>query len=141
MPSCLFCSHSPITGYASMALNDSGLTKLQRYFQKIPFEVDIVGEEILPGEMSRPVWSEVLEMIEREAITTLVVPSLLHVAGDDFNSLANFLKFLRLKGARLKSLAEWTDSSRIQDREIMAVFARKYFGSDMEKVADERGAM
>lgn len=60
MSSSRFCSYSPVMGYASLALKDSGLFKLQRYFQKIPFETDIAAEELHPSRDYRPLWNEVL---------------------------------------------------------------------------------
>lgn len=125
MSSSRFCSYSPIVGYASLALRDSGLFKLQSYFQKIPFETDIAAEDLHPRQDYRPLWSEVLELIERQAITTLVVPSLFHIAGDDFNLLRDVLKLMRIQGVRLKSLSEWVDNSRQPDNEILAGFIKK----------------
>jgi DNA invertase Pin-like site-specific DNA recombinase len=141
MSSSLSCCYSPVMGYASLALKDSGLSKLNKYFQKIPFETEIVGEDIYPTAECRPVWNEVLELIERQALTTLVIPSLLHVAGDDFTSLANFLSLLRLKGVRLKSLAEGVDSSRLPGNEILAAFAENNFNTKPRDAGDTRGAL
>ncbi len=119
MSSSRFCSNSPVMGYASLALRDSGLFMLQRYFQKIPFETDIAAEDLHPSQDYRPLWNEVLELIERRAITTLVVPSLFHIAADDFNLSRDVLKLMRTKGVRLKSLEEWIDSSKMPDDEIV----------------------
>jgi hypothetical protein len=120
-----FCFFTQTVGYASLALNDSGLIRLQKYFQNIPFETEIAAEGVHPKEECRPIWSQILESIERHAITTLVVPSLEHLADDDYAALADVLKLLRLKGVRLRSLAERVDNSRQTSNQILAVFVKK----------------
>jgi len=81
--------------------------------------MEILAEEIHPSEHHRPLWMEILEQIERGTLTTLIVPSLFHIAGDDFISLAKFLTFLKAHGVTLKSLAEVIDSRRDSKHEII----------------------
>lgn len=130
-----FRFNSPVVGYSSLAVRDSGYSKLQRYFKKIPIQTDIVAEEVHPSQDYRPVWREVLELVERQAITALVVPSLFHVAGADVIGLVKVLNFLKAKGVRLKSLTEVIDSSRVSQREIVLRLVR-----DTQLVASVRGA-
>jgi len=135
-------SYSPVLGYASLALADQGLERLQKYLRKIPFETDTIAEGVCPCEEVRPVFNEVLALIERRAITTLVVPSLRHLTGNDLEALAKVLRLFRLRGVRLKSLAEWVDSSRLSDREIMIRAKRRKFKTESVEATNYlRGAI
>jgi len=116
-------SFSTVVAYASIANsdidNDHDLKLLKAWCKKVPIEIETLAEEIHPSEPSRPLWSEVLQKIERRAITTLVVPSLFHIAGDDFITLSKFLIFLKAHGVALKSLAEVIDSRRVSQNDIV----------------------
>jgi DNA invertase Pin-like site-specific DNA recombinase len=140
MSSSRFCFFTQTVGYASLALNDSGLVRLQKYFQKVPFETEIAAEGVHPNWVCRPIWSQILELIGHKAITTLVVPSLEHIAGEDYTALADVLKLLRLKGVRLRSLAEWIDNSRQSDSQILAGFVKKSFGGNNAAIDRKWGA-
>lgn len=80
-------------------------------------------------------WSEILNQIERKEVSTLVVPSLFHVAGDDLIGLSKFLIFLKAHGVTLKSLTEVIDSRRVFHHEIILRLVH-----DTEKVGAVRGA-
>ncbi len=131
-------SFSPVVAYASIAnsnLNrDCDLDLLRRWCARVPIEIEILAEEIHPCDSHRPLWNIVLDQIEREAITTLVVPSLFHITGDDYIALSKFLIFLKAHGVTLKSLAEVVDSRRNSNHEIILRMIQ-----DSQKVATVRG--
>jgi len=112
----------PIVAYVSLGLeNDkSVLSSVQDYCRDTMVESEIFAEEVLPHEKERPLWQKVLDLIEREEISMLVVPDLTHIAGNDSKSLSAFLTFLKIKGVRLKSLAEGMDSQRNSRAEIIS---------------------
>lgn len=121
---------TPIVAYASMVTSNPNhkcdLKLLRRWCSRVPGQMDILAEEIHPTDDHRPLWSEILALIERGAITTLVVPSLFHVAGDDFVALSKFLVFLKARGVTLKSLTEVIDSRRASQHEIILKLVEDY---------------
>ena len=127
---------SPIVAYtcSSPSLN-SDLDFLRSWCDKIPIEIDIFTEEAHPSDPNRPVWSDLLTEIERGNITTLVVPSLFHISGDDYISLSKFLVFLKKHGGTLKSLTEVIDSRRESRNDIILRLIH-----DTKKVNDSRSA-
>lgn len=133
-----FIAHMPMVAYASIAKsnpNHGGDFKLlRRWCHRVPFQMDLLAEEYHPSESHRPLWSEILSEIERGAITTLVVPSLFHVAGDDFISLSKVLTFLKIHGVTLKSLTEVIDSRRDSRNEIILRLV-----DDTRKQSENRG--
>lgn len=115
--------YSPVVAYASMAVpsvsEESDFDFLRRWVAKIPFEIEILAEEIHPTETQRPLWNEIMAGIESGAITTLIVPSLFHIAGTDFIALANFLTFLKVHRVTLRSIVDIIDSRRDSKTEII----------------------
>lgn len=115
--------YSPVVAYASMAVpsvsEESDFDFLRRWVAKTPFEIEILAEEFHPSEHQRPLWSEIMSGIEAGAITTLIVPSLFHIAGTDFIALANFLTFLKVHRVTLKSIVDVIDSRRDSKTEII----------------------
>jgi DNA invertase Pin-like site-specific DNA recombinase len=127
--------HSPVVGYASLALGQSGFDSLYEFCQEMPFPTDLLAEDSSPSATHRPMWNEVLDLIEQKAVTTLVVPSLLHIAEGDARVLSIFLHLLRKYGVTLKSLEERIDSRRDSKAEILAHLKR---ASPKREVAYER---
>lgn len=75
-------SPTPVVAYASISEsnlnNDSDLSLLRNWCLRHPIGLEILAEEIHPGEMHRPLWMQIMDEIEAGAITTLIVPSLFH---------------------------------------------------------------
>lgn len=115
--------YSPVVAYASMAVpsvsEESDFEFLRRWVAKIPFEIEILAEEIHPTESHRPLWSEIMAGIESGAIKTLIVPSVFHIAGTDYIRLANFLTFLKVHRVTLKSIVDVVDSRRESKTDII----------------------
>jgi len=112
----------PIVAYVSLGLENDKFTlgSVQDYCRETMVESEIFAEEILPDEKDRPLWQKVLDLIEREEVSMLVVPNLTHIAGNDSKSLSTFLTFLKIKGVRLKSLSEGIDSQPNSRAEILS---------------------
>jgi DNA invertase Pin-like site-specific DNA recombinase len=118
-----FLNYTPVVAYASLDhsnLNkDLDLDLLRKWSLRTPFKLDVVAEEVDPTSEHRPLWSEILEEIERGGIHTLVVPSLFHVAGYDLIALSKTLTFLKMHHVTLKSLSEVIDSRRSPRHDII----------------------
>lgn len=116
-------SISPIVAYASLAVPSSDQTRdlelLRRWCSRFLVEIEVLAEEIPPSAEHRPLWFEILEQIARGNITTLIVPSLFHIAGADFIALSKVLTLLKAHGVTLKSLGEVIDSRRNSNHEIV----------------------
>lgn len=113
-----------IIGYASLAASggQTDLDLLRQWCMKVPTETEILAEEIHPNEKQRPMWLEILNQIKLGTVTTLVVPSLFHIAGDDVVSLFKVLTFLKTHDVTLKSLAELIDSRRDSKNDVIVKF-------------------
>jgi len=111
----------PIVAYVSLGIESdkSVLSSIQDYCHETKVETEIFAEKALPHKKDRPLWQKVLELIEREEVSMLVVPKLTHIAGNNSKSLSAFLTFLKIKGVRLKSLTERVDSQRDSRAEIL----------------------
>ena len=114
---------SGLVAYASMAVSnstqESDFEFLQSWCRRIPIEMDLLAEDVHPTAVVRPFWNEILKGIESGSITTLIVPSLFHIAGEDFISLSKFLVFLKAHRVALKSLIEVIDSRRDSNNDIV----------------------
>ena len=120
MSSCFFAL--PIVAYISLALeNDksAAFDSVQEYCRHTSVETDIFAEEILPQAKERPLWQKVLNLVDCNEVSMIVVPSLNHIAGRDSKSLFSFLNLLKIKSVRLKSLAEGIDSQRDSHLKIL----------------------
>lgn len=112
----------PIVAYVSLALDDensSQLNTIKDYCRQAQVETEIYAEDALPEEKYRPFWQKVLDLIERNDVSLVVVPSLKHIAGRDLEGVSSFLTLLKIKGVRLKSLAEGIDSQRDSRKDIL----------------------
>jgi len=125
--------------YASIAASnpnhESDLDLLRRWCCRIPVETEILAEEVHPSEHHRPLWNQVLAQIEQGTLTMLIVPSLFHIAGEDYIALSKALIFLRAHGVTIKSISEIIDSRRDSNHEIIMRLVQ-----DTGKVDAVRGA-
>jgi hypothetical protein len=118
----------PIVAYISLALENDKSTafeSIQEYCRNTPVETDIFAEDILPEEKDRPLWQQVLDLVERNDVSMIVVPSLKHVAGNDSKSMSSFLTFLKINNVRLKSLGEGVDSQRDSHLKILSLLNKE----------------
>lgn len=121
MSSCFY--GFPIVAYISLALeNDrsAAFESVQEYCRNTLVETDLFAEEMLPEENDRPLWQKILDLVERNEISMIVVPSLKHIAGNDSKSLSSLLTLLEIKSVRLKSLAEGIDSKQDSHLKILS---------------------
>lgn len=126
MSSCFY--GFPIVAYISLALeNDksAAFASVQEYCRNTSVETDIFAEEILPEEKDRPLWQQVVDLVERSEVSMIVVPSLQHIAGKDSKSMSSFLTFLKINNVRLKSLAEGVDSQHDSHLKILSRFNKE----------------
>ncbi|HEY8272048.1 MAG TPA: recombinase family protein [Pseudobdellovibrionaceae bacterium] len=121
MSSCFY--GFPIVAYISLALENeksSAFKSVQEYCRNTSVETDLFAEEMLPEENDRPLWQKILDLVERNEISMIVVPSLKHISGKDSKSLSSFLTLLKIKSIRLKSIAEGIDSQRDSRLKILS---------------------
>jgi DNA invertase Pin-like site-specific DNA recombinase len=106
----LSCSYSlPVIAYTSLSPNENGseaLDSLHDFCRDNACGVDIFAEEISPDEMNRPLWQKILNLIDQQKISRLVVPSLFHVAGNKKETLSSVLDLLKAKGVTLQVLSD-----------------------------------
>ncbi len=134
-----FMASSPVVAYASLVISTQGAESdfefLRRWCSKVPVELEILADDVHPSAPDRQFWKDLLNEIERGAITTLIVPSLFHIAGDDFIALSKFLTFLKMHRVTLKSIVELVDSRRDSRTEIVLQLI-----NDTRKANAARGA-
>lgn len=118
-----FIARCPIVAYASMVIStksgESDFEFLRRWCAKLPIDLEILADDVHPSAKERPFWMDLMNEIERGAISTLVVPSLFHIAGDDYIALSRLLTFLKTHRVTLKSLVEVIDSGRDSKTDII----------------------
>lgn len=123
-----FHSCPTVIGYSVMSSRRnkrrSDFDILRNYVMKTPIEFDLFAEEIHPDSPDRPMWKEVLSLIESGQVRMLVVPRLRHIADDDPQTLTLFLKVIRKYRVALVSLKEKIDSRRDSQNEIIGHFSR-----------------
>jgi hypothetical protein len=82
----------------------------------------VLIEAVHPSEIDRPVWATIKRQIEAGEVTTLVVPSLYHIAGNDFVGLSKILDFLKQHKVALKALKDVVDTRGISGPALIAKF-------------------
>ena len=96
-------SDSRKIAYVSLAVNPKGhdLERTRQYCMKLPFQVDLFAEEIHPNSKDRPLFQEVLDRIEEEDVSMLILPNRYHLNGDKPDQMAYLTRFLDLCGVEL----------------------------------------
>jgi len=89
--------------YVSLAVNPNGsdLEKTRKYCMDLPFQVDLFAEEVHPNSKDRPLFQEVLDRIEEEDVSMLILPNRYHLNGDKPDQMAYLTRFLDLNGVDL----------------------------------------
>jgi DNA invertase Pin-like site-specific DNA recombinase len=118
--------YSPVVAYASFdvrsnSVGDSDFEYLQRFCLKHPFPIELLAESA-SQDGKRIFWNQILDEIERGGVTTLIVPSLQHIAGDNELGLLRLLTFLKEHRVKLRSLKENVNSHKLSRRDILSRF-------------------
>ncbi len=104
---------SKTIAYASLNLGDKDFDAIGDYCLNQSFEVDIFAEETGSLESNRPILNQVIELVEKQKVKVLVIPSIDHILCSRFTKPTEFLNYLRRHGVWLHSLADEAKSQVI----------------------------
>jgi hypothetical protein len=102
--------------------NGRDLSLLQAWCKCTQAASTVLIEAVHPIETARPVWASVKRQIEAGEVAALVVPSLYHIAGNDFVGLSKILDYLKQHKVALKALKDVVDTRGVSGPALIAKF-------------------